>query len=191
MGLFEDLLRERGWDGPGAPPWGRIASTFLGGLQEGIGDGKLLDQLTTWGSHLVRNGTKRWSAAASGTPVFCSHPECTQQGIAPCAVCGRLHCLAHSLVNHHAEAICERCAIAAIAAARRSPSTMDELQARAILGVSRSASWREIKSAYRKLAIKFNADRPMGDDERRSNEARLKEINAAYAVLKAQNEEAA
>jgi DnaJ-class molecular chaperone len=49
-----------------------------------------------------------------------------------------------------------------------------------ILGVSRSASEKEIKQAYRRLARKHHPDVNPGD---KSAEARFKEINAAYEVL--------
>ena len=49
-----------------------------------------------------------------------------------------------------------------------------------VLGVSRTAGGTEIKSAYRKLAMKFHPDRNPGDSEA---EERFKQINAAYAVL--------
>lgn len=48
------------------------------------------------------------------------------------------------------------------------------------LGVSRTASEKEIKSAYRKLARKHHPDVNPGD---KSAEARFKEINAAHEVL--------
>ncbi len=49
-----------------------------------------------------------------------------------------------------------------------------------ILGVSRNATEREIKQAYRKLARKYHPDVNPGD---KSAEARFKEINAAHEVL--------
>src|SRR5919202_4016382 len=48
------------------------------------------------------------------------------------------------------------------------------------LGVSRNASDKDIKSAYRKLARKYHPDVNPGD---KSAEARFKEINEAHAVL--------
>jgi len=49
-----------------------------------------------------------------------------------------------------------------------------------VLGVSRTASEKEIKAAYRKLARKYHPDVNPGD---KAAEARFKEINQAYEVL--------
>ncbi len=49
-----------------------------------------------------------------------------------------------------------------------------------ILGISRNASEREIKQAYRKLARQYHPDVNSGD---KSAEARFKRINEAYEVL--------
>jgi molecular chaperone DnaJ len=48
------------------------------------------------------------------------------------------------------------------------------------LGVSKSASQEEIKSAYRKLAMKYHPDKNPGDA---SSEAKFKEASEAYQVL--------
>jgi molecular chaperone DnaJ len=50
----------------------------------------------------------------------------------------------------------------------------------AVLGVSRDAADQEIKSAYRKLALKFHPDRNPGD---KKAEEQFKECAEAYAVL--------
>jgi molecular chaperone DnaJ len=49
-----------------------------------------------------------------------------------------------------------------------------------ILGVSRTAEEREIKKAYKRLAMKYHPDRNQGDKEA---EAKFKEIKEAYEVL--------
>jgi curved DNA-binding protein len=49
-----------------------------------------------------------------------------------------------------------------------------------ILGVNKSASDKEIKKAYRKLALKYHPDRNHGD---KNAEEQFKLINEAYAVL--------
>ena len=49
-----------------------------------------------------------------------------------------------------------------------------------ILSVSRTATEQEIKSSYRKLALKYHPDRNPGDKE---SEERFKEAAEAYAVL--------
>src|SRR3954471_15959486 len=48
------------------------------------------------------------------------------------------------------------------------------------LGVSRTASEKEIRSAYRKLARKLHPDVNPND---KASESRFKEVNAAYEVL--------
>lgn len=50
-----------------------------------------------------------------------------------------------------------------------------------VLGVPRSASEADIKRAYRQLAMKYHPDRNPGDP---TAEAKFKEINEAYEVLK-------
>jgi len=50
----------------------------------------------------------------------------------------------------------------------------------AVLGVSKTASAEEIKSAYRKLAMKYHPDRNQGD---KTAEEKFKRINEAYEVL--------
>src|SRR5512142_1893198 len=50
----------------------------------------------------------------------------------------------------------------------------------ATLGVTKSATAKEIKQAYRKLARKFHPDLNPGD---KKAEARFKDINEAYEVL--------
>lgn len=49
-----------------------------------------------------------------------------------------------------------------------------------VLGVERDADARDIKAAYRKLALKYHPDRNPGDHEA---EETFKQINEAYAVL--------
>lgn len=55
-----------------------------------------------------------------------------------------------------------------------------------ILGVTRSASESELKSAYRKLALKWHPDR----NKEAGAEAKFKEINEAYEVLSSSEKKA-
>lgn len=49
-----------------------------------------------------------------------------------------------------------------------------------VLGISRTATQNEIKSAYRKLAVKYHPDKNPGNKEA---EEKFKKISAAYEVL--------
>src|SRR5262244_2735721 len=57
-----------------------------------------------------------------------------------------------------------------------------------VLGVERTAEESELKSAFRKLAMKWHPDRNPGD---KSSEVRFKEINEAYEILKDADKRAA
>jgi molecular chaperone DnaJ len=54
-----------------------------------------------------------------------------------------------------------------------------------VLGVGKNASEQEIKSAYRKLAIKYHPDKHLNDTEAQKKEAeeKFKEASEAYSVL--------
>jgi molecular chaperone DnaJ len=57
-----------------------------------------------------------------------------------------------------------------------------------VLGVGRNATDTELKAAFRKLAMKWHPDRNPGD---KNSDARFKEINEAYEILKDSDRRAA
>ena len=54
-----------------------------------------------------------------------------------------------------------------------------------VLGVEKSANSDQIKSAYRKLAVKYHPDKNKGD---KAAEEKFKEASEAYHILSTQNE---
>lgn len=55
-----------------------------------------------------------------------------------------------------------------------------------VLGVSKNATDAELKSAYKKMAIKYHPDRQVGksDEEKKAAEEKFKEAAEAYDVLR-------
>ena len=49
-----------------------------------------------------------------------------------------------------------------------------------VLGVSRSATEKEVKKAYKRLAMKYHPDRTKGDD---ALEEKFKEVKEAYLEI--------
>lgn len=186
------------------PPWGRIAASFLGTAQ--MASSKVSDQVLQWGALLVRNAALRWAPLAVQN-VFCATADCSAQAFVPCAACGKAFCLGHSMLSYHGEGICEGCATELVAskrgvrAARQqqqrqqapapAPKKDEAAAALRTLRLPKTASWDEIKSTYKKLCVKHNADKPQSAAARAKNTERLKEINGAYAVLRARYERVA
>lgn len=57
-----------------------------------------------------------------------------------------------------------------------------------ILNVSKTATQREIKSAYKKCALKYHPDKCLGDQEEKSkSEQKFKDVSEAYTVLSDEN----
>ena len=66
------------------------------------------------------------------------------------------------------------------------PGRVDENRYYETLGLSQGASFDEVKSAYRKLSMKYHPDKVghLGEEFRKVAEEKMKELNVAYEFLK-------
>lgn len=203
-GLFERFRRVTG-----DIPWG----TFVSVMAHNVGESsaaaqEVVGQLKEWGSHLTKNALEKWTIAIVA-PTACDCPDmsrgkarpCEWLAIVKCDACGRPCCLAHARVDYAAEAICEVCIVEAKARARERggyvpgvaaepprPGVMTPGQALKALKLPVGATWEQIRRQYRRLAVKYSADRPQSEKMRAANTERLKKINAAYEVLRGVHE---
>lgn len=168
----------------------------------GLGYDAAWAQLRPWLGSLSTNGVLRWlPKAASGTP--CSVPEyeggvpvgpCEYVALESCLGCGRPTCLNHSFVDSQGDAICYICAVnlrkqgsalpkqpppqTPFTPPGPDPVAVRLTWARTTLNVQEGTPWPEVRKQYRALSAQFHPDRPSG------NEARFKDVQMAYDVLK-------
>ena len=185
----------------GLGDWAEAAARAFSNYERGNVDmgapRRVMDQLGQWMGHLTRNATIHWGPSLID-PAECSF--CDEDAVTDCIVCGDPVCLAHAHVSHRAEAICDECVEFASKAREkkekkqkrqnrrasppRNPAESQVAQAFAILGVSPGAPWEEVQSAYKSAAKANHPDRFQGT-QREQAEGRLKNINAAFNILKA------
>jgi len=205
MDIFERLKRATG-----NIPWETFASVMAQNLgANGVAAQEIVEQLKEWGSHLTKNALSKWTVSVM-SPTACDSPDvssgrprqCPSYAVVKCDVCGRPCCLAHARVDYMGDAICEVCIGEAKGRARTSagyarphahdapppaaapPPGMSVQAALKALKLTQDATWPQIKSQYRKLVVKYNADRPQSDRQRTLNVERLKKINVAFEVLR-------
>lgn len=172
-------------------------------MAESVGDGAgaagdIAGQVREWATYLITNALIKWPEVLS-SGVTCESPDvssgkprpCQNHALATCDICGRRCCLAHARVDYMADAICEECIGKAKARARAEPKakppTTDPQRVRRAfrtLGLKPSATYEEVRTKYRELVFKWNADRPQSAKSRERNTVRLQRLNDAYRVLR-------
>ena len=169
---------------------------------------QLRDQALKWMGYFAAN-----AVTACGPNVLDPEPcdFCSELGVVDCQVCGARTCLAHSFVNHKAEAVCFECVSGVVGTkvdqkrmreqqkfrrraekATRKPGADERLVvALKELGLEKGAAYEDVKAAHRYLVLKHHPDRVKSDAAKERAGEKLKKINAAFAVLKTHYERAA
>ncbi len=179
---------------------------FVGQAVQGLNlqDPKL-QRYVPWATELLTVGIGKWSTITesgflcdtklrgktTGDVVTCKLPA-----IGACVVCSGSCCLDHALVKSDGTVICLACVEAAKIQYKRSggrpgpvesPEDKEELrrkyQKRLGLDPAKKYSEEEIKSAYKKLVVKFHPDKAKDDAQREKFTGKSKELNEAYHWL--------
>lgn len=194
MNWFQELL-------------GSFASATANQTFDSSAPAQVKDQLFQWFGYLSANALRKFSPNLID-PELCE--ACPQVSVGDCIVCGARCCLAHAHISHRADLVCDECVRALLGTkekekqvraqerahrkAQRQTSSpgadADLISALKLLGLKRGAPWSEIHTTYRRLSLEYHPDRAKTEKARLKSEAKLKELNAAYALLKAYYEKA-
>jgi len=164
-----------------------------------------LQRYIPWATELLTTGVSKWSTVqesgfkcdtrlrgkTTGDIVTCKLPA-----IGACVVCNGSCCLDHALVKSDGTVICLACVEGAKihfkkSGGRPGPVESEENKAelkkkylrRLRLDPSEKYSEDEIKTAYKKLAVKYHPDKAKDDEQREKFNKILKEINEAFTWL--------
>ena len=138
--------------------------------------------------------------------------DCENLGITMCVICKRPACLQHAHIDQYADAVCYRCvgdAAEVVPALQREraraegrppppprsqqapppqpkpgPTPEQIMAALRILKLKPGATMEEVRSAHRKLSALNHPDRKRTVKEKTAAEARFKEVQGAFEILK-------
>lgn len=172
---------------------------------------RIWDELRPWMAELTLNAAAKWlPRMALGMP--CQVPvmqggavvgACRSGAVSQCDACERTCCLQHARIDHLGDAICYVCVAEKVQQTRRQASGRtderrapksadhDEKWARRKLGVTKDASWAEIRTAYKQQSAKWHPDRHRTAGAKEKAEERFKDVQRAYQVLQKLHEDAA
>jgi hypothetical protein len=159
--------------------WDRIASTFVGSLSAATGPARdLVDQLAQWGTHLAGHAAVKWLPRVTVEPRRCHLRGCKERAVVPCVSCECPTCIGHAFLNFEAEGICYECAAQT---AKPPKPVRDALRA---LDLEDGADFEEVNRRYKKLVAEHHPDKQKSAAAKKKAEAKMKELNQAFAVLK-------
>lgn len=161
--------------------WAQIGAAFVGSLNAAAGPARaLVDQVAQWGTHFASNAAQKWVVRITTDPRPCHIRRCKASAVVPCVACGEPTCLTHGFFNFEAEGVCYECA---------DPRVVEKLDPKVesafeVFGLDADAELSEVSARYKKLAAEHHPDRKKGSVAKKKAEAKMKELNGAYAILK-------
>lgn len=182
-----------------------VFSNFFAHILQGWGptDPIVMEEAKLWASSLAKHAFVKWRTMAQAN-LRCSTPECPHPGLGACVVCRNPVCLAHSLISPAGEHVCVRCVVRARAEfgdkfgtysgapggpqapPAPGPTEVEQLAAHLkVLGLKRGATLEEVKSAFKKKAMRYHPDRVKGQDPDKRDAAteKFKQFTASYHWL--------
>jgi hypothetical protein len=174
----------------------KIFSSFEKGTIDTGAPKRFTDQMSQWVGHFSRSAIESWVPNLMD-PVLCSF--CEEDAVTDCIVCGEPACMAHAHISHRAEIICDECVAEALKTRGKKPRRKRREQAPQqqrqpgippaviaafqTLGVTPEASFDEVAAAFKSAAVANHPDKFSGLQKEQA-EARMKNINASFALLK-------
>lgn len=197
----------------------KVFSSLERGPVDTSASSRVFEQVGQWMGHLSRNAAIHWGPNLLD-PYECAF--CESDAVSECVVCKDPVCVAHGMISHRADLVCEGCVAKMVEQKQAesprkrkrkqasdtyhhhhhhhhhqgapppgpSPRENQMQQAFLLLGLQPGASWEQVQAAYKAAAVANHPDKYQGDQKTQA-EARLKNINAAYAVLKQHFQKAA
>lgn len=182
------------------------AASFLGALGQAPGQVhvRVWREISPWLRDLMQLAGVKWLERLAAD-VKCQVARRDKDGVAhvclnasvlECLVCHRPICIRHAFIDSSGEGVCFPCVGGQMHATGHVPKDHEPAKsngkpdgeeigwARKTLKVKASASWDDVRAAWRKQSAKHHPDRVQDDDAKIKAEAKFKDVQKAFEMLK-------